>query len=362
MVKRINIVNGIFDRWKVVGYEGNKRFKCERLKSNNRYLVRTCKLKDIAYKKHGINSSGTPIQVQCLSEIKRLLDINKIHYIDKESLDKMSYDFYIEDYKLVISFIYTLDYINNKKRNQNLTIACRDKGIHLINIFEYEWRDAVKRAKLINMIVRNTTKTNIQKIYARNTRIVELDNAYVRDFLDKNHLQGSVHAKIVLALTYNNDIVAVMTFGKPRFGDDDGYELLRLAFKSDTEVIGGSEKLFNYFIKNYNPCSIMSFCAITKFTGRVYHKLGFSESTIELTSPNYQWVHTESNVYLPRYQCMKQKLIDKGWGTKEETEDSIMRKHGFFKVFDSGNEKYTWYRSYTNKVESDKDLIDDFNF
>ena len=35
-------------------------------------------------------------------------------------------------------------------------------------------------------------------------------------------------------------------------------------------IVGGADKLFNYFIQNYQPQSIVSYCDTSKFEGAVY--------------------------------------------------------------------------------------------
>lgn len=186
MGKRIELVGKIFNNWKVLEYAGDRKFKCECMGCGNTYLVDSYKLRNNLSKQcvmcssknkvhKDIKCSCNLVQIKCILEITDILDSNNINYVGQESNDKMSYDIALSDYNIVISFIYTMDYVCNKKRNQNLTIYYRNKGIKLINIFEYEWRDIDKKNKLISMIIRNTTKTNVKRVYARNTEVVELD-------------------------------------------------------------------------------------------------------------------------------------------------------------------------------------------
>lgn len=76
---------------------------------------------------------------------------------------------------------------------------------------------------------------------------------------------------------------------------------------------------------------------MTKFTGSVYEKIGFSKcKSNSLTVPNYVWVETNSNKVLKRYQTTKTRLVELGMGDESETEDSIMRNSGYLKLYDSG--------------------------
>ena len=110
------------------------------------------------------------------------------------------------------------------------------------------------------------------------------------------------------------------------------------------KVIGGTDKLFKYFIRNHEFNSIITFSDITKFTGNVYTRLGFKPAgNNPITEPNYVWVNC-SNKVLSRYQTQKHKLIAQGLGKKDDTEDSIMKSHGYLKTYDSGNIRLEYIR------------------
>ena len=135
-------------------------------------------------------------------------------------------------------------------------------------------------------------------------------------------------------------MAGIMTFDKPRFNNDCQYELIRLAWKSNTIVVGGAQKMFDFFIKKYKPESIVSYCDISKFTGKVYKNLGFEYDGA--SNPNYKWVNTYNGRVMTRYQTMKSNLVKIGFGTPEQTEDEIMQGKHYSKVYDCGNARYIW--------------------
>ena len=106
--------------------------------------------------------------------------------------------------------------------------------------------------------------------------------------------------------------------------------------------IGCTDKVFKYFIRKFNPESIVSYCDISKFTGNIYKKLGFR--AVKFTDPGYVWADCHNN-YLSRYQTMKHKLIKDGLGDIQDTEDSIMRSLGYYKIYNCGNIKFEWKAS-----------------
>ena len=89
----------------------------------------------------------------------------------------------------------------------------------------------------------------------------------------------------------------------------------------------------------YKPTTVISYCDISKFTGDVYERLGFTFNGI--TEPNYRWVDKENRV-IPRYKTMKSNLVKKGLGNESETEVEIMYRLGYIRVFDCGNARYIW--------------------
>lgn len=262
---------------------------------------------------------------------------------DRDVLQGKELDIYLPNKKLAIEVngdYWHSSIYKDKKYHQDKTIACAKLGIRLIHIFEHEWKIDKQRDKIKNLLnsVLNNTK---EKIFARNTEVVEITHQEACEFEDKYHLQNMATSSINIALKYENQIVGVMTLGLPRFSTEVQYELIRLCYSAEYNVVGGSEKMFKYFIDKYIPNSVLTYCDISKFTGNIYTKLGFK--VVKITSPNYKWVSTEN--VLNRYQTQKHKLLEKGLGTPDQTEDEIMEDLGFLKIYDAGNLKLLWERS-----------------
>lgn len=226
----------------------------------------------------------------------------------------------------------------DKYYHQNKSTECFKKGIHLIHIFEHEWNNQNTRDKLIK-IIRNIDGTKLTKVRASDTEVCNISAQDTKDFLDKYHLQNNVYSEIRLALQYKGITVAVMTFGKPRFNSNYQYELIRYCANLDYIVYGAASKLFKFFIDNYNPESVITYCDISKFNGNTYKSLGFNEE--KLTEPNYIWVNSKLQT-MTRYQTQKHKLVEAGLGTNNQTEVEIMEALGYFKVYDCGNRVFTW--------------------
>lgn len=251
-------------------------------------------------------------------------------------------DFFIPDKKIAIEFngIYWHTEEKGKDKNYHLskTLLCKNNDVELIHIFEDEWdlkKDIVKSRLKSKLGINN-------KIYARKTKVVEISSNDAKEFCDLNHIQGGVFSKINLGLELDNEIVAVMSFSKPNITrgkskDNYDYELIRFCNKLDTNVIGGASKLFKYFIKKYNPQTIISYSDNRWGNGSLYNILGFEFN--KNTSPNYWYVKNGHRYH--RYNFTKHKLIEKGYN-KNKSESQIMTELGYGKIWDCGHAKWVW--------------------
>lgn len=264
---------------------------------------------------------------------------------DRSVLNGMELDVYIPDLKLAMEFNGTYWHSSVKKApkyHQNKTMQCAQKGIRLIHVFEYEWTNADRQSK-VKAYLKSILQGCTQKIYARKTEIQEITYEAASKIEDLYHLQGKARSSINIGMVYNDEVIAVMSFGKPRFNRGYEYELIRYCCKSDVAIVGGAERLFKYFRTVYEPQSIVCYTDVSKFTGKVYTRLGFKVDSDSLTAPNYVWAEPCSGDILTRYKTQKRMLIDNNLGLPEETEDEIMDRLGYFKIHDSGNLKLSWH-------------------
>lgn len=185
------------------------------------------------------------------------------------------------------------------------------------------------------------------KLHARKLQLKEITKQDASIFLDKYHLQGSCYDNSVnLGLYQNNELIQVMTFGKPRYNKNYEWELLRLCTHSDYYVVGGAEKLFKYFLKTQKPNSIISYCDISKFTGDVYSKLGFTLSKI--TEPQKIWAKNNycfGNCDYITDNLLRQRGFDQLFKTnygKGTDNEQLMIEHGWLPVFDCGQKVFEW--------------------
>lgn len=253
---------------------------------------------------------------------------------DRTILKPKEIDLYSPEHKIGIEFngnYWHSDAKKDKYYHQNKSLEAIGKGIFLYHIFEYEWLDERKKLIIISQL-KNLLKQNTFYIYARKCIIKEVSSKDSREFLNNNHLQGYCNSKVRLGLYYNDELVSLMTFGKPRFNKKCEWELLRFCNKLNTSVVGGASKLFKHFVDTYKPSNMLSYSNIAKTTGKMYEKLGFENNGV--TQPDYVWV--KSFTVLSRYQCQVKVLKEQGFDVKV-SEDDTMRQRGFFKLYSCGN-------------------------
>ena len=251
---------------------------------------------------------------------------NKVHNTRSVIYPK-ELDMFLPDFNLGIEYngVYWHS-LYDPGYHQEKTLMCIEKGIRLFQIFETDNLEIWK-----SMILNALGKS--EKIYARNCTLRHLDPKEATEFLSENHLQGSCGSSIRLGLFYNERLIQVMTFGKPRFNKGYDFELLRFCTLRGFCVIGGASKLFKFFRENYKG-SVVSYCNLRFSNGELYRKLGFTQ--VSLNKPSYFYVKNWN--VLSRYQCQKHKLkslLENFDPNLTETEN--MLNNGYVKVWDSGS-------------------------
>ena len=207
--------------------------------------------------------------------------------------------------------------------------------------------------KIIDIIKAKMKLLSI-RISAHKCKVKEISQKEANIFLDKYHIQGKAsNQSICIGLFYNNELVQVQTFGKPRYNNKVEYEAIRLASKSDTYIVGGVSKGFNYFVKKYDPKSIISYNSLNISQGYTDDLQGFKFSNI--TKSQGVWVNTKNNnnPFLIRNSSLRTQGIDRLLGksanefpdydgTFETSNEALIIREGYVKVYDCGNVTYLW--------------------
>ena len=269
-----------------------------------------------------------------------ILDNNNIDYSIEYIIENRSYDFKLDNILIEINPSATHN-INwkpfngnpiDKNYHFNKTKLGVENGFRVINI--WDWDD---QNKIIKSLL---PKTNI---YARKCELKIVSKKEAKEFLNLYHFQGSCNGqKIILGLYYNGELIQLMSFGKPRYNKKYEWELHRLCTKFEYIVVGGSEKLFKYFITNYNPQSIISYCDNSKFKGNIYKSLGFELKNYGV--PTRHWYNIKTQQHITD-NLLRQRGFDQLFGTdygKGTSNEELMILNRFVEIYDAGQSVWVW--------------------
>ena len=281
------------------------------------------------------------------SKEKELLEFIKNNYNNKilqndRHLGK-ELDIYLPELKLAFEFngLYWHSELHKDKfYHYDKYKLCNNNNITLIQIYEDEWKfkqDIVK-SRILNLL----NKSN--KIYARKCIIKQLPFNMVKQFLLDNHLQGSINSSINLGLYYNDELVSVMTFGKPRKAikyktTNNVYELYRFCNKLNTTVIGGASKLFKYFINNFIDVNEIYSFSNNEWPGNLYFNLNMKLKNENILS---YWV-INKEVRSSRHNFNKHNLIKLGYD-KNKSANKILADLKLYKIYGAGTKTFIWNR------------------
>ena len=95
--------------------------------------------------------------------------------------------------------------------------------------------------------------------------------------------------------------------------------------------MGGISKLFKYFIKNYNPESILCYCDWNLFNGNGYEKLGLE--LLSYTGPDLFFIKNSSNLERINRNPYANSL-----------HKTMVKEGKLFECYGCGSKKFVWYK------------------
>ena len=250
-------------------------------------------------------------------------------------LGRYGADIVIESKKLIIEYDglhWHSELYKDKNYHMRKTEIAESMGYRLIHIFSDEWmykKDIVK-SRICSILGKSQTR-----IFARKCKIRTVDFQLSSSFLDATHIQGSCKSSLQYGLYLDDELMALMTFGKSRFKEGE-YELIRYCNKLNTNVIGGASKLFSHFIKETGITDVISFADRRWSSSQsMYSTIGFVQEYI--TEPAYFYVNSDIRESRMKYQ--KHILVSQEFD-ESKTEHQIMLDRGMYRIYDVGHFKY----------------------
>lgn len=226
----------------------------------------------------------------------------------------------------------------DRKYHLNKYQKCKNKNIQLLQVWESEW--CYKQNIIKSIISSKVNKT--EKIFARKCKISIIDNRHLKhNFLNSNHLQGSDNSQLAYGLFYNNELVAMMTFGHRKItkGNYKDWEMIRFCNKINNTIIGGASKLLSHFIKDNKPEQILTYADLRFSNGSLYDQLGFKLQ--HFSKPGYWYLIGDQLKHRSGFMKHRLKTILKNFDDNL-TEYENMKNNGYDRVWDCGHAVYHW--------------------
>jgi len=290
---------------------------------------------DLIFKRYKYNipicTVCNPVGNQYSAAEKSILNFIKENYNDeiiensRNIINPYEIDIFLPKLNLAIEFngLYWHSEIYHDKSYHKMKYdMCKNNNIQLIQIFEDDWSF---KQDIVKSMILNKIHITPNKIFARKCQIKELSDVDIKEFLQKNHIQGYTKSSIKLGLFYQDNIVSVMTFMK----NDKNYELNRFCNKINYNIVGGASKLFNHFIKNYNFENIISFSNNLYSNGNLYYKLNFKK----LSELNADYSYIVENKRYHKFNFRKK---------NELTEREYNLSKNYLRIYDAGKIKFIY--------------------
>ena len=272
-------------------------------------------------------------------EVKTFLQDNGIKFEqhNRSIISPKELDFYIPDYHLALEIndIRTHNSTNSpyqspKERNYHYhkSLACEQKGVRLIHIWEYEWKNSRQRPILESIILGACNKA--KTIYARKCQVEVRESSQMKDFFEKNNIQGFRGGKFAICLVYEGEVVMSYIMGHPFFGKGKyEWEVIRGATKLNYRVIGGASKIWKYFIRNYSPKNCVYYVDFNYFNGG---SLPFLNTKYIKTNPGVK------NYFVETGQIKNRDPIH------HHLVKQLIQENKVWEIWNAGTKVYLWER------------------
>jgi len=204
--------------------------------------------------------------------------------------------------------------------------VCKDKGIRLIQINQWEWGDKAKA------ILRNLLGRNENKVYARKCELKEVPLNEANEFYSKYHMKGPrKNIKVSYGLYYENNLVMVCSLSII----ENKLHLSRLCSLPNTTVVGGLGRLTNR-IKKYRK--IFTLIDLMWYNGDSWLKVGWNIYETQ----NISYVYLKENENIPTNKENFRKLsveVKERYAKESCVEYSYAKDMGYHQLWDCGKLK-----------------------
>lgn len=228
---------------------------------------------------------------------------------------------------------------------RDLTNQFAQRGERVIHL----WEDVERQKPAVVASRLAALQGQSVRVPGRLTQARRIDKATAMTFLDAHHLQVSLPGKVryglylperyyrILPEAYPIDrpagelLLAVATFAQPRSQLRDGLahrsaELLRVASRIGTTVVGGLDKLLKTYLTNHPANDLMTYADRDWSDGASYRKLGFEQ--VGEIAPQRFWLRPDEGI---RYVASR---------LPEPLTETNAFDQGYIPVYNTGSYKF----------------------
>lgn len=261
---------------------------------------------------------------------------------DRIEIKPLEIDVLIKEAKIGIEYCGVWCHSEGMKKDNSYHITktemMEQNGYKLLQIYDTEWDDAIGREIWKSIILHKLGKTK-NKIHGRKCILKKIESSISNEFMDNNHLQGHVKTTNHLGLFHGDELVMAVSYGKSRFGSET--EIIRMATKINTVVVGGVSKLMSQIKKEHN--------SIVCYADRRYasaNDCGYSNvfSYVGVTDPNWYGFTKKDYVLYSRHKFMRHKFKEMIGDLFDDSKTTFqnMIDNGYDRIWDCGNLKFVW--------------------
>ena len=288
-------------------------------------------------------------EIELLNYIKKIYK-GKILSNDRSVLKTHELDIFLPDLKLAFEFnglYWHSEKFKDRNYHKNKMAECHEKGIRLIQIWENEWTNFIKRKIIkskIKYLLNQIAPSN--RIYARKCYIKKISKKKADSFLNNNHIQGKSSKYLkTYGMFYKETkkLVAVMTFaqGLANRGSVD-IELNRYTTKKFHNIIGGFSKMLSFALNKNKWKELYSYADLRLSDGNLYESNGWKR--MGYVSPDYYYFDKSSKDVFHKSLFKKSNIKSKFPEIYDEklTEKEMMEKTKYLRIWDCGKIKYSY--------------------
>lgn len=294
------------------------------------------------FREHGLTQQNVKISKvsKAESSVCQLLDALGVSYVQSVTnvlSKRRELDIYIPELNLAIEYcgLFWHSDRNNysPSKHQEKFLECQQLGIKLITLFEDEW---LFKREIVESRIRSLVGKNV-RLFARKCTVGVAETEVATVCLNQWHIQGAKSSSRNVSLYSEGDVVAILTYGKPRYGSED-IEIIRYATKPGITVVGGFSKLLKAMQTKVGIGSIVSYSDNRWGSGGVYRMAGMEYDGI--TQPSYYYFIPAERKRYHRSTFMKHKIVANMGGDPLLTEVQNMHNFGYNRIFDCGTSRW----------------------